>query len=135
MVSIAPAPSLRPRQYLLQFAEEVLPAIFCALVILLLIRPEAGLLHAQQRARALGRQRQRNDALDREIGFAGIPSVRQRFVRLDHQDLTVDDAVPTGLGRRSKAETMAYGGLEVVLHQPLLDQVRLGERAPDLFRR
>jgi hypothetical protein len=30
---------------------------------------------------------------------------------------------------------MAHNGLEVVLHQPLLDQVRLRERAPDLFRR
>ena len=30
---------------------------------------------------------------------------------------------------------MAHGWLEVVLHQPLLDQVRLRERAPDLFRR
>jgi hypothetical protein len=30
---------------------------------------------------------------------------------------------------------MAHDGLEVVLHEPLLDQVWLRERTPDLFRR
>ena len=35
----------------------------------------------------------------------------------------------------AKIEAVTHGWLEVVLHQPLLDQVWLRERAPDLFRR
>jgi hypothetical protein len=35
----------------------------------------------------------------------------------------------------AKAEAVVHDGHEVVLHQPLLDQVRLGERAPDFLRR
>src|SRR5438093_1445234 len=55
---------------------------------------------------------------------------RQRFVRLDRHDLTVDSAPVC-----AKIETVVHDRLEVVLHQPLLDQVWLRERAPDLFRR
>ena len=43
---------------------------------------------------------------------------------------TVDNA-PVG----AKIEAVADDRLEVVLHEPLLDQVRLRKRAPDLFRR
>src|SRR3982074_3824512 len=60
----------------------------------------------------------------------GRPRVRQRFVRLDCQDLTVDSAPVC-----AKIEAVVDDRLEVVLHQPLLDQVWLRERAPDLFRR
>src|SRR3984885_8534953 len=40
-------PSIHPRQYLLQVSKELPPSALGALVGLLLIRPEARLLHAQ----------------------------------------------------------------------------------------
>jgi hypothetical protein len=60
-----------------------------------------------------------------------IPGVGQLFVRLDGDDLAVQHAAPVA----AKIKVMTYDGLEVVLHQPLLDQVRLRQRAPELFRR
>src|SRR5215216_2390852 len=67
---------------------------------------------------------------DDALETIGRPRVRQPFVRLDCQDLTIDSAPVC-----AKMETVVHERLEVVLHQPLLDQVWLGERAPDLFRR
>src|SRR6266704_1438366 len=118
--------SVYPRQDLLQVGKEPLPPVFGALVGLLLIRPEARLFHAQVGPRA-GRGESPNDDTLETIGR---PRVRQCFVRLDCQDLTVDGAPVC-----AKIETVVHDRLEVVLHQPLLDQVWLRERAPDLFRR
>src|ERR1700675_1918199 len=118
--------SLYPRQDLVQACKELLPPVLGALVGLLLIRPEARLLHAQVGPRARRGQSPSDDTLE----TIGRPRVRQRFVRLDCQDLTVDSAPVC-----AKIETVAHDRLEVVLHEPLLDQVWLRERAPDLFRR
>src|SRR4029077_7691324 len=46
------------------------------------------------------------------------------------QDLAVDSAPVC-----AKIKTVVHDRLEIVLHQPLLDQGWLRERAPDLFRR
>src|SRR6476660_1554350 len=118
--------SIHPRQDLLQVCKELLPPALGALVGLLLIRPEARLLHAQVGPRARRSESPGDDTLE----TIGRPRVRQRFVRLDGHDLTVDSA-PV----RAKIEPVVHHGLEIVLNQPLLDQVWLGERAPDLFRR
>src|ERR1700726_3546196 len=118
--------SVYPRQYLLQICKEPLPPALGALVGLLLIRPEARLLHAQVGPRARRGESPSDDTLE----TIGPPRVRQRFVRLDRQDLTVDSAPVC-----AKIETVVHDRLEVVLHEPLLDQVWLRERAPDLFRR
>src|SRR5580704_1955813 len=118
--------SIYPRQYLLKGRKELLPPVPGALVGLLLIRPEARLLHAQVSSRACRGESPGDDALE----TIGCPRVRQRFVRLDCHYLTVDSA-PV----RAKIETVVHDRLEVVLHEPLLDQVWLRERAPDLFRR
>src|SRR6266851_1389130 len=118
--------SVDPRQDLLQGRKEPLPPVLGALVGLLLIRPEARLLHAQVGPRARRGESPSDDALE----TIGTPRVRQRFVRLDCLDLTVDSAPVC-----AKIETVAHNRLEVVLHEPLLDQVWLRERAPDLFRR
>src|SRR6202171_2982367 len=115
---------LRPD--LLQVRKELRPPELGALVGLLLIRPEARLLHAQVGPRARRGESPGDDTLE----TIGRPCVRQRFVRLDRQDLTVDSA-PV----RAKIETVVHDRLEVALHEPLLDQVWLRERAPDLFRR
>src|SRR5437588_1790988 len=115
-----------PRQYLLQGRKEPLPPALGALVRLLLIRPEARLLHAKVGARAGRGESPSDDTLE----IIGRPRVRQRFVRLDCQDLTVDNTPVC-----AKIETVVHDRLEVVLHQPLLDQVWLGERAPNVFRR
>src|ERR1700738_3492763 len=88
--------------------------------------PEARLLHAQVGPRARRGESPSDDTLE----TIGTPRVRQRFVRLDCQDLTVNNAPVC-----AKIETVADDRLEVVLHEPLLDQVWLRERAPDLFRR
>src|SRR5229473_725063 len=118
--------SVYPRHDLLQVCKELLPPALGALVGLLLIRPEARLLHAQVGPRARRGESPSDDALE----TIGTPGVRQRLVRLDCQDLTVDSAPVC-----AKIETVVHDRLEVVLHEPLLDQVWLGERAPDLFRR
>src|SRR6202165_4896340 len=118
--------SVNPRQDLLQVCKELLPPVFGALVGLLLIRPEARLLHAQVSPRTRSAERPGDDTLETHR----TPGVRQRFVRLDGQDLTVDRAPVS-----AKIETVLHDRLEIVLHQPLLDQVRLGERAPEFFRR
>src|ERR1700676_1585187 len=120
------APSIYPRQYPLQGRKEMLPPVLGAVVGLLLIRPEARLLHAQVGPRARRGESPSDDTLE----TIGTPRVRQRFVRLDCLDLAVDSAPVC-----AKIETVAHDRLEVVLHEPLLDQVWLGERAPDLFRR
>src|SRR5271166_4341384 len=118
--------SIYPRQYLLQGRKELLPPALGALVGLLLIRPESRLLHAQVGPRARRGESPSDDTLE----TIGRPRVRQRFVRLDCHYLTVDSAPVC-----AKIETVVHDRLEVVLHEPLLDQVWLRERAPDLFRR
>src|SRR3954470_4055801 len=125
--------SVRPRQNLLQLPEELLPSDLGAAKSLLLIRPEARLLHAQQRSRARWRERKRHHALQIEgrIRVLEIPSVGQLLVRLDGEYLAVQHATPVS----AKIEMVTHDWLEVVLHQPFLHQMRLRERAPELFRR
>src|SRR6202163_3459055 len=118
--------SIYPRQDLLQVCKELLPPVLGALVGLLLIQPKARLLHAQVCPRA----RRCESTSDHTLETIGRQRVRQRFVRLDCQDLTVDRAPVC-----AKIETVIHDRLEVVLHEPLLDQVWLRERAPELFRR
>src|SRR6267142_2072352 len=118
--------SIYPRQYLLQVCKEPRPPGLGALVGLLLIRPETRLLHAQVGPRARRGESPSDDTLE----TIGTPRVRQRFVRLDCLDLAVNSAPVC-----AKIETVADDRLEVVLHEPLLDQVWVGESAPDLFRR
>src|SRR5215469_6965880 len=118
--------SIYPRQYLLQVCKELLPPALGTLIVLRLIRPEARLLHAQVGPRA----RRGEGPSDDTFQIIGLPLVRQRFVRFDRQHLTVDSAPVC-----AKIETVAHDWLEVVLHKPLLDQVWLRERAPDLFQR
>src|ERR1700674_5638781 len=118
--------SVYPRQDLLQVCKELLPPALGALVVLRLIRPEARLLHAQVGPRARRGESPSDDTLE----TIGTPRVRQRFVRLDCLDLAVNSAPVC-----AKIETVADDRLEVVLHEPLLDQVWLGESAPDRFQR
>src|SRR5207244_652438 len=105
---------------------ELRPPGLGALVGLLLIRPETRLLHAQVRPSARGGKGPGDDTLE----TIGLPRVGQCFVRLECHHPTGNTAPVC-----AKIETVAHNRREVVLHQPLLDQVWLGERAPDLFRR
>src|SRR5438270_3118288 len=82
------ATSIYPRQDLLQVCKELLPPALGTLVGLLLIRPEARLLHAQVGPRARRAESPSNDTLE----TIGRPCVRQCFVRLDCRYLTVDSA-------------------------------------------
>src|ERR1700722_7612084 len=120
------SPLALARQHLLEFGEAVAPTHLGSPVGLLLIRPEARLLHAQGRAFARRRERPGDDTLKP----MGPPAVGQRLVRLDLEDLAIDGA-PVA----TKIELMIHDRLEVVPHQPLLDQMWLRQRAPDLFRR
>src|SRR5262249_3417342 len=106
--------------------QSVSSAMLGAMVGLLLIRPEARLLHAQVGPRARRGQSPSDDPLE----TIGRPRVRQRFIRRNCQDLTVDSAPVC-----AKIETVVHDRLEVVLHEPLLDQVWLRERTPNLLRR
>src|SRR5262249_57536033 len=102
------------REGLLQACKEPRPSVLGAQIGLLLIRPEARLLHAQVGPRA----RRGESPGDNTLETKGCPCVRQRLVRLDCQDLTVDSP-PV----RAKIETAGPDGLEVVLHPPLRDEV------------
>src|SRR5947209_9492058 len=82
------ATSIYPRQDLLQVCKELLPPVFGALIGLLLIRPEARLLHAQVSPCAGRREGPGDHTLETHC----TPRVRQRFVRLDCHNLTVDRA-------------------------------------------
>src|ERR687897_3385490 len=123
--AIVPA-SLQARQDLFEAGKEPWPTGLGAAVGLLLVRPETCLLHAQMGARAGRRERPSDDALQ----AISSPGVGQRLVRLDRSDAAIDGP-PIG----AELKVMADNGDKIVLHQPLLDQVRLGQRAPDLFRR
>src|ERR1700733_14994865 len=115
--------SIRPRQDLLQSSKELLPPEPGTVEGLLLIRPEARLLHAQVGSRARGGERPGDDTLE----TIRRPRVGQRFVWLDCHYLTAD-STPV----RAKVEAMVHDSLEVALHEPLLDQVWVLEAAPAL---
>src|SRR5262245_37001354 len=91
--SVATLPSIDPCQHLLEGREEPWPAGLGALVVILrLIVPEARLLHAQVCSRARRGESPGHHA-PQSAGRAvarGVPGVRQRSVRFDCQDLTVD---------------------------------------------
>src|SRR3546814_11649471 len=112
--------SVYPRQDLLQVCKELRPPVLGALVGLLLIRPEARLLHAQVGPRA----RRGESPSDDNLETIGLPRVRPRFVRLHANHLTVDRAHVC-----AKIEPLANDWLAVVLHQPLPYQVCLGDSA------
>src|SRR5580700_7434196 len=124
--SLFAAVSVQPCGHPFKGREELLPPALGALVGLLLIRPEARLLHAQVGPRARWGESPSDDTLE----TIGRPRVRQRFVRLDCHYLTVDSAPVC-----AKIETVVHDRLEVVLHEPLLDQMTLRERPPNFFRR
>ena len=65
----------------------------------------------------------------------GVPAIGELLVGFDDQNFGIDYAVPIGHGCGAEIEPMAHDGLEVVVHQPLLDQRTLRESAPDLLRR
>src|SRR5690242_3800811 len=89
--SLSSNPTRRPSsislcQELLEVRKELLPPVRGALVVLLLIRPETRLLHAQESPCA--RRGESPSHYTPEI--LAIPRVGQRLVRLDGLDLTVD---------------------------------------------
>src|SRR5580692_11406843 len=120
-------------QKLIEVAEEFLPAGTGAAESLSLLRSEAGLLDAQMRAGAGRCQRERHHASEivGRIVVGKVPGVGQRLVGLDGEHLAIEHAAPFA----AELETVTDLGLEIVLHQPLLDQMRLGQRAPEFFQR
>src|SRR5258707_13027156 len=78
--------SVCPRQDLFQVCKELLPPVFGALVGLLLIRPEARLLHAQAGPRARRGESPGDDTLE----TTGTPRGRERFSRLDSLHLAAN---------------------------------------------
>src|SRR5579883_604715 len=123
--------SVNLRQDLLQSFKHPLPPCTGAPIGLPLVAPEARLLHAQVRARAGRSERPGDDP----VYIEGRPRVGQRLVRLDDQNLTIDHEVEVGSRRSLKIEAVTDNRLEIVLHEPFLDQMRLCKRTPDLFRR
>src|SRR6185312_12776286 len=99
-----PAQESLLRDNLLEAGEELLPTEPGALISLLLVRSEAGLLHAQESAGALRRERPGHHALEAHR----VPGVGQRSVRLDDQHPAVDRA-PVA----AQLEAMVDGRLEV----------------------
>src|SRR4051794_27369919 len=124
-----PAELFSPRQHFVELVEELLPSGMRAAIGLLLGGTEARLLDAQMGARAFRRQCEGHHALqvERRVLMRKIPGVGEAALRLDGEHLAVQDAAPFA----AKIEAMADDGLEVVLHQPFLDQMRLRQRAPE----
>src|SRR5579862_3241625 len=90
------------------------------------------MLHAQVGAVRDRRERPQHDALHvvGRIVVRKVPGVGEFAVRLDGDDLAVQRAPVL-----AQVEVMADLGLEVVLHEPFLDELWLGERSPDLLGR
>src|SRR4051794_34422979 len=131
------SPSRQPRRYPLEAGEVPLPAVGRALVVPLILGPEAGLLHADVDATLRRRQRPGDDG-PQPVGrllARGVPAVGEPLAGFDDQHLAVDHAVPVRQWRGAEAELVADDGLEVIPHQPLLEQRALREGAPDLLRR
>src|SRR3984957_979707 len=125
--------SIVPRHQLIEVLQEFLPAELGTAEGLRLIGAEARLLHAKA-STAAGRSEDKGHHARQIVGgifVRMVPGVGQRLVRLDGENLAVQYATPVA----AKIEMMADGRFEVVLHQPLLDQMRLGQRAPEFFRR
>src|SRR5215472_7324817 len=119
--------SVEPPEYPLQTVEEFLPAVPGALIIRLLIRAEAGLLHANVSA-AL-RWSQRPEHLPLKSGFASpnTPAIGQALDRIDDEHLAVDHTIPDWrLGIGPELEFAPGHRLEVVGHHPLRKERTLG---------
>lgn len=105
-----------PGQYAIQVAEEEIPTVVGPLVIVFLIRAEAGLLHPQERPVGRRRQGPRDDRFEAAGNpLADVPFVRKTLPRLDGQDLTIDDSVPLRHRISAKLERAADDRLKVVL--------------------
>src|SRR4051794_11267642 len=99
--------SIRSRQNLFQLRHELLPARLGASEGLLLIGPEACLLHAQVRPRARPGEGEGHHALQvvGRVVVREIPGVGQCSVRLDGEHFAVQHAAPVA----TKVEAMAQG--------------------------
>src|SRR5439155_23463902 len=56
-------------------------------------------------------------------------------IGFDDQNFAVGNTIPVPHGLGAEVESVTHHRLEVVLHEPLLDQRALGESAPDFLRR
>ena len=118
-----------------QAAEELLPAVVCALIRCLLIGTEAGLLHAKMGAALGWSQREEHHPLKPAFASANAPVIGQALQRVDDQHLAVDNAIPVRHGVGPELELAPDHRLEVVVHHPLREERALGERAPQLLWR
>jgi hypothetical protein len=66
---------------------------------------------------------------------ADVPGEGKPRRRLEGQHLGIDESVPLRRRRGAEGEAMTHDRLEIVLHQPVLDQRALGQRPPYLLRR
>src|SRR5271170_4624125 len=119
----------------LQPPEELLPAVLCAPISLLLIGTEAGLLHANVRAASRGSQGEEHDPLKPGFASSNTPVIGQALEWIDDEYLAVDNTIPVRHGIGSELELPPDHWLEVVVHHPLREERAFGERSPQLFWR
>ena len=110
--------------------EELLPPLPGAPGSLLLFRPKACSMRRSSRARWGERKGHHTRQIVGRIVVRKIPRVGQRFVRLDGEYFAAQHAALFA----AKIETVTHDRLEIVLHEPLCDQVRLREGTPEFFR-
>jgi hypothetical protein len=70
----------------------------------------------------------------RRLLARSVPAIADPLIGFDEQDLAVGHAVPMRHRRGAEIGPVADDRLEVVVHQPLLDQRALREGAPHAFR-
>src|SRR5690606_14106760 len=118
----------------LEALEDAWPALAHALESQLVRRPEAGLLHPNERAAVSRHQRPGHDGDEAAGRFRAVsPAVAEQMRRIDGQHLAIGNAGPAGQGSSAEGEAMADLGNEIVLQEPFGDQVALGQCPPHLF--
>src|ERR1700730_12829583 len=125
------------RGHFLEPSQDARPAPAHAAIAGFVLRPEPGLLHSDPRSVLALRQRPRHDGLQAtgRLIAGSVPAVHKALTGNDFENLAIGNAIPTVDGRSAEIEPVADDRLKIVLHQPFLDQRRLRQRAPNLFRR
>src|SRR5262249_57822784 len=97
---------VRPGADLLERREESRPPVARAAVRVLVLGAEARLLDAHQHAALDRRQRPGDDGPQSALRLVAgrVPRVGESPARFDHEDLAIDDAVPSGYGLGAETE-------------------------------
>src|SRR3954467_12038964 len=116
-------------------ADVPLPALLRSLEGELVLRHEAGVLQCEPSALASRGQGPGDHSIQRRRLGSAPPRVAPPVFPLQLQHLAVHDPVPPLAGFHSESEAVAHRRLHIGAHEPLAQQLRIGEGTPDFRRR